>query len=115
MLADEIIDMTRNIMIGLEINETTLALEAIEAVKPGSGFLAEDHTLDNWREAQWLPGLFDRSQQDEWQLKGSKDTFTRANERAKELLAEQELEPLPVGVEELDQAFVEKVPTDRHA
>ncbi len=108
VIADEVIDMVRNLLTGLEINETTLALAAIEAVEPGSGFLAEDHTLDHWREVQWTPGLFDRSQQDEWAKKGSLDASARANEQAQMLLAEQELEPLAEEVEEVFQEILQE-------
>jgi len=95
VIADEIIRMTRFLMGGLPVNRETLALEAIARVEPGEGFLADDHTMDNFRSAQWMPSLIDRNQYDVWQAAGSKDMFTRANERAKQILAEHEVPPLP--------------------
>jgi trimethylamine--corrinoid protein Co-methyltransferase len=95
VIADEIIRMTRFLMEGVAVNETTLALDAIARVRPGAGFLADDHTLDNWRWAQWRPALIDRSRYDRWVERGRKDMFTRANERAREILAEHEVPPLP--------------------
>jgi len=91
VIADEIIRETRFLVEGLAVNETTLALDAIARVRPGGGFLADDHTLDNWKWAQWRPDLVDRSRYDRWVKQGSKDMFARANERAREILAEHEV------------------------
>ena len=101
VIADEVIGETRFLVDGVSVNPTTLALDAIARVRPGAGFLADDHTLENWRWAQWRPGLIDRSRYDRWVGQGSKDMFTRANERARELLAEHEVPPLPEEAEEV--------------
>jgi trimethylamine--corrinoid protein Co-methyltransferase len=95
VIADEIIRDVRYIMGGVEVSERTLAREAIHRAKPGGGFLADDHTLDNWRWAQWRPELIDRSRYDRWVKRGSKDMTARANERAREILAEHQVPPLP--------------------
>ncbi len=101
VIANEIIGMTRFLMGGLPINRETLALEAIARVAPGEGFLADDHTMDNFRTAQWAPKILDRWQYDVWRESGSKDMFTRANERAREILAEHEVPPLPEEAEKV--------------
>jgi trimethylamine--corrinoid protein Co-methyltransferase len=95
VIADEIIRMTRFLMDGLTINETTLALDAVARAKPGAGFLADEHTLDNWRWAQWAPEVINRQRYDPWVEGGSKDMFTRANERARKILEEHEVQTLP--------------------
>ena len=100
LIADEIIRDVRYIMSGVEVSERTLAREVIHRAKPGSGFLADDHTLDNWRWAQWRPALIDRTRYDRWVKKGSKDMTTRANERARQILTEYEVTPLPEAAEE---------------
>lgn len=99
VVANELIDMTRFMVAGIDVNPTTLALDAIASVRPGAGFLAEDHTLDNWTWAQWKPDLLDRNRYQRWEKLGSKDLFARANERARQLLVEHEVAPLPDGVE----------------
>jgi len=99
VIADEIIAMAGRFMRGVPVNENTLALETIAGVRPGSGFLAEDHTLDNFREFQWAPRLLDRKRFNIWESAGSKDAFTRANERAKEILAKHETPPISGDVE----------------
>jgi trimethylamine--corrinoid protein Co-methyltransferase len=95
VIADEAIRDVRYIMGGIEVSERTLAREAIHRAKPGGGFLADDHTLDNWKWAQWRPMLIDRMRYDRWVKQGSKDMTTRASERAREILAEHEVPPLP--------------------
>ncbi len=101
VVADEIIREVRYIMGGVEISERTLAREAIHRAKPGGGFLADDHTLDNWKWAQWRPELIDRMRYDRWVEKGRKDMATRANERARQILAEHQVPPLPEAAEEV--------------
>jgi trimethylamine--corrinoid protein Co-methyltransferase len=99
VIADEIIGMTRFLASGVEITAETLALDAISKVRPGAGFLAEDHTLNNWRKAQWTPRLADRNRYGRWADLGSKDMATRANERARKILAEHAPPPLSAEVE----------------
>jgi trimethylamine--corrinoid protein Co-methyltransferase len=101
VLADEIIRSARHIMGGVEVNELTLARDAIHRAKPGGGFLADDHTLDNWKWAQWRPDLIDRMRYDRWVQKGERDMTARANERARDILAQHQVPPLPAAAEEL--------------
>ena len=99
VIADEIIRDVRFIIDGVEVSERTLAREAIHNASPGSGFLADNHTLDNWRWAQFQPRLIDRSRQSRWVERGSKDMTIRANERARKILAEHQAPPLPAAAE----------------
>ena len=101
VIADEIIRDVRYVMGGVEVSELTLAREAIHRARPGGGFLADDHTLDNWKWAQWRPDLIDRMRYDGWVKKGRKDMAARANERSREILAGHEVPPLPEAAEEM--------------
>jgi trimethylamine--corrinoid protein Co-methyltransferase len=101
IIADEVIRMTRSLMEGLPVSKKTLALNAISRAEPGAGFLADDHTMDNFRTAQWAPKVIDRNQYDIWQAAGSKDMFKRANEYARQILAEYEVPPLSDEAEEV--------------
>jgi trimethylamine--corrinoid protein Co-methyltransferase len=101
VIADEAIRDVRYMMGGVEVSERTLAREAIHRAIPGAGFLADDHTLDNWRWAQWRPLLIDRMRYDGWVKRGSKDMTIRANERAREILAEHEVPALPPDAEQV--------------
>ena len=101
VIADEIIRDVRFVMDGVEVSERTLAREAIHRAKPGGGFLADDHTLDNWRWAQWRPNLIDGMRYDRWEKQGSKDMTTRANERARKILDQHQVSPLPPEAEQV--------------
>ncbi len=101
VVVDEIIREVRYVIGGVEVSQRTLAREAIHRARPGGGFLADDHTLNNWKWAQWRPALIDRMRYDRWVEKGCQDMTTRANERAREILAEHEVPPLPEAAEEM--------------
>jgi trimethylamine--corrinoid protein Co-methyltransferase len=101
VIADEIIRDVRFVMGGVEVSAKTLALDAIGRVRPGAGFLADDHTLETWKWAQWQPKVIDRQRYPQWQAKGSKDMTARANERAKEILEQHLVPPLSQTAEEV--------------
>ena len=109
VMADEIIREVRSIVGGVEVSERTLAREAIHRAQPGSGFLADDHTLKNWKWAQWHPELMDRMRYDRWVAEGRKDMAARANERARKILIEHQAPPLPEAAEKvIAEVFTER-------
>ena len=108
VIADEIISMVRYLAGGLPVNATTLALEATRRVRPGGGYIADKHTLHNFRTAQWTPEIIDRSYFDDWREAGSKDMYTRANERAREILSSTEVPPLPDEAEGVIQQILDE-------
>jgi trimethylamine--corrinoid protein Co-methyltransferase len=109
VIADEIIREMRYLVDGIEVSERTLAREAIHRARPGGGFLADNHTLDNWKWAQWRPDIIDRMRYDRWVKKGSKDMVTRANERAREILESHEMPLLPKEAEAvIDQVLASR-------
>jgi len=109
VIADEIIREVRFLMDGVPVNEVTLAREAIARARPGGGFLADDHTLDNWEWAQWRPKVIERMRFERWEEKGSKDIAARANERARQILDEHRVPPLPEAAEEeINQVLAER-------
>lgn len=99
VIANEVISDVRFIMEGVEVSERTLARAAIHRARPGGGFLADDHTLENWRSAQWRPMLFDRNRYDAWAAAGSKSITERANRRARKILRDHQAPALPAAVE----------------
>ena len=69
--------------------EDTLALDVINHVGPAGNFLAEPHTLENFRKDIWYPSVFARDRFDNWKSKGGKDVLQRAIDRVKELLGDE--------------------------
>ncbi len=108
VIADEIISMTRVLMGGLKVDANTLALEATKRVRPGGGYIADKHTLKNFREAQWQPKIIDRSYYDDWKEAGEMDMTIRANLRAREILTEHEVPPLPDQAESVIKDILEE-------
>ena len=60
VFVDEIIDMVKILMGGLEINDETLPLDLIDQVGPGGDYVSQSHTLKHFRKF-WVPTIFDRS------------------------------------------------------
>jgi len=81
-LGNELIAMSRFFVDGIPVNDETLALDVIERVaKGGSGamFLSDDHTLEHFKTAQFLPRLLDRSRYAAWQKSGSQEMQQRCH------------------------------------
>jgi len=95
-MANELIAMSRFFTRGIAVNDETLALEAIERVVgggPGSIFLMDGHTFENFMQAQFLPVLLDRNRYDPWKEAGALDLYRRCNLEAKRILAEHPVAP----------------------
>jgi len=96
VMANELIAMSRFFTRGIQVNQETLALEAIERVAAGGAgsiFLMDDHTFEHFMRAQFLPVLLDRNRYDSWKEAGAVDMYQRCNLEAKRILAEHQVEP----------------------
>lgn len=96
LVADnEAINFARRIFRGFEVNAETLALETIAAVGPAGNYLAEPHTVRNYRRELWLPGsLWTRDTYDGWDSLGSADFEQRAIGEVDRILSTHESTPL---------------------
>lgn len=56
----EIAEYIRRLYVGLDINNDSLAVDIINEVGIGGEFLSHEHTASHFREALWMPKLFDR-------------------------------------------------------
>jgi trimethylamine--corrinoid protein Co-methyltransferase len=95
-MADELVAMSRFLTAGIPVNTDTLALDVIGKVSKGDEnffFLKEDHTFKNFRKAQFLPRLLDRSQHEVWKKSGSRELYHRCNAKAKEILTRDQVSP----------------------
>jgi trimethylamine--corrinoid protein Co-methyltransferase len=98
VLDAELFGMVCHMLEGFTVTEDDLALEVIEAAGPAGHFLDSPHTLAHMRE-RWMSELFGTGDWDTWVASGRPEPKDRARERARELLATHEPEPLP---EDLD-------------
>jgi len=103
VICDEIISYTKHFMQEVEVNDETLALDVIDQVGPDGDFLGNKHTLKHFRQ-DWYPSLFERRNYDGWKKAGGKTMRQRAQEKAVEILAHHQPEPLSDEVvKKLDQ------------
>jgi trimethylamine--corrinoid protein Co-methyltransferase len=94
---DEIIGLVARFMQGIEVDEETLALDAIDQVGPGGHFLGETHTYRHFRE-NWYPRLLDRQNRAGWEQGGRLAMGDRAGARVREILETHQPPPLDEAV-----------------
>ncbi len=92
---------------GVEVNRDTLAVDIIKEVGPGGHFLDHEHTVTHVRNEFYFPQLADRQQRVVWEAEGSKDTVTRAHEKASYILKNH----VPLGFPE----YLEKVLHEKYS
>ena len=109
ILADEAISISRYIVNGITVDTDSLALDPIRRVKPGKGFLDDDHTLNNWRKVQYLTERMDRKIFEYWKTDGKPDMYARLNEEAKKMLETHKVAELSDNVERIiEEIFKQK-------
>jgi len=108
VFVDEIIDMVKVLMGGIEINDETLPLDLIERLGPKSNYLNESHTLKHFRKF-WMPRTFDRSFTKKKGVKGCEQLL---KERTIEILKTHKPKPLPENIV-MELKKVEKTWFDR--
>ena len=64
-------------------------------------FLADDHTLQHFRQQMWFPSLFDRGNRERWESEGSKTLGQKLNEKVLSILRTHR--PTPLSADALAQ------------
>ena len=106
VIDDEIIGMCCKVLKGIQVDDTHLALEAIDEVGPGGTFITSTHTMEHMRTEYFSGnGVTDQNSRENWEQNGAHDTRTRAREIAKNIIAGAEISYIPAQVE---QAIREK-------
>lgn len=105
VLADEMIGVVRRILAGMSVNSRSMGLEAIKGSSPGGNYLASRHTLENFRD-NWYPRWFDHGTFDAWERKGALNLRERLRAAAQEMLAADQVEPLPNDLDEVLDAVI---------
>ncbi|MDY4971676.1 MAG: trimethylamine methyltransferase family protein [Lachnospiraceae bacterium] len=86
IIDNEILGYMKHIGKGVEVNEDTLAFDAIKEVGPQGTFLVSDNTLEYFREVLYRPTLSDRKTYEQWKANGALSAEQRANRKWKEIL-----------------------------
>jgi trimethylamine--corrinoid protein Co-methyltransferase len=84
---NEILGMVMRAVEGIKVDDDTLAFDLIKSVGPGGNFVSAGHTRKHMRTEHYQPSLSDREHLEEWQARGSRDTFSRARDQVDEILA----------------------------
>ena len=105
LLDAELLGITREMAVGIPVDREALAVDVIDAVKPGGHFLDQDHTLAHMRDL-WQTALFNRESWEDWEAAGRPEPKHKARERAMQIIDEHEPLPLPEGVEDGIRAIV---------
>jgi trimethylamine--corrinoid protein Co-methyltransferase len=85
---------------GIEVNDETLALDVIDQVGPGGHYLMADHTIRHMRSEFYFPSaVVDRQSWEMWRQDGGLDARQRANEIARDVLANHQPAPLDPAVD----------------
>ncbi|MEM9099114.1 MAG: trimethylamine methyltransferase family protein, partial [Pseudomonadota bacterium] len=89
VLDDEMLSHVHRIIRGIEVTEETLGYDAIcEAVLGEGHFLGGAHTMAAMQRDYFYPRLADRDPPVTWEELGRPDAWTRARDRAQEILAD---------------------------
>jgi trimethylamine--corrinoid protein Co-methyltransferase len=84
----DLLQMMQTFLSPLEVNDSELALEAIDEVGPGGHFFGTQHTQDRYRDAFYAPILSDWRNFESWEEAGSPTTDQKATEMVPKFLAE---------------------------
>jgi len=104
----DMLQMMRATMTPLKVDESTLALDAIEEAGHGGHFFATAHTMQNYATAFYEPLVSDWSNFETWAEKGSLTAFERANRIYRDNLARYEPPELPADRREALDAYVKE-------
>ena len=94
VIDNEILGAAFRVVQGVEVNDDTIALDVIKEVGIGGNYLAHDHTVKYLRPHYWFPKITNRETWGPWMAAGGKDMRQRANDRARQILAEHRPKPL---------------------
>jgi trimethylamine--corrinoid protein Co-methyltransferase len=102
----ELLQMMAEYLRPIEVDEPSLALEAIAEAGPGGHFFGVSHTMSRYESAFYQPMLSDRSNYETWQENGAVDSQHRANAIWKQLLKGYRQPPLDPAIDEALEAYV---------
>ncbi len=83
----EILQMMAEVLVPFEVDEASLAVDALADVGPGGHFFGSAHTLERYETAFYRPLLSDWRNFETWQEDGARTATERANGIWKQLLA----------------------------
>jgi trimethylamine--corrinoid protein Co-methyltransferase len=111
LLDETVLSLVERCLQGVAVDETTLALNLIQAVGPGGTYITASHTLDHFRDELLIPDLVSRDSRVAWEAAGAPDMRARARERLQQILDGHQPVSLPDGVATQLDDIVREAPT----
>jgi trimethylamine---corrinoid protein Co-methyltransferase len=93
---------------GIGFSDEELAFDALKEVGPGGLWLAAEHTMNHFKEWQYISPLFITQDFTTWKAAGAEETAARANRRWKQLLASYEDPGIDPDVDAELHAFIDR-------
>jgi trimethylamine--corrinoid protein Co-methyltransferase len=111
MLDDDLCGMALRVARGIEVSDTSLALDVIKKVGFSGNYFAEMHTARHFRQEHFIPQLLPRDTYEAWQKAGSKSALDLAKERVREITANHQPRTLDPALERELEEFRQMVAT----
>ncbi|MEG0999275.1 MAG: trimethylamine methyltransferase family protein [Clostridiales bacterium] len=108
MIDHEMLGYFKHIGRGVEVNEDTLAYDAIAEVGPQGQFLTSDHTFAHFRKTFYRPFITDRQNAQQWKGNGGCSLEQKANKQWKQMLADYVEPTLPADIDAALKKYVEQ-------
>ena len=105
VLDDEVCGAALRMARGIEVNETTLAMEVIRKVGFSGSYITEKHTMQNYRTEHYLPQLMVREPYEAWEKGGAKSALDHARQKARQMLADHKPVVLDPAIEKELEAY----------
>lgn len=113
VIDNDIINMERRAMDGVEVTDETMAVPVIKEIGVGNDFIGHPTTMDNIDLAS-DPMLFDRTMLGDWKAAGAKSCAEAAHDIVVDVLKNHKVEPIPADklkamekvVKDADKAFL---------
>ena len=87
VMDDELAGMAVRMKRGIEVNETSMAMDVIRKVGFSHNYITEKHTMQYYRKEHYLPKFMARQPYESWTREGSKSAMDNAREKARDILS----------------------------
>lgn len=108
ILDADLLQMMASYLQGIEINEASLALDAVKDVGPGGHFFGTEHTMSRYKNAFYSPLISDWRNFESWEEAGSPTALQKANQVYKQVLEEYKAPDLEESIAEELKAFIDR-------
>lgn len=112
VMDDELAGMALRVKQGIAVNETSMVMDAIHKVGFSGNYIAEEHTVQNYRKEHYVPKFLVRQPYESWEKEGSRIALDNARDKAREILAKHQPRTLDPAIEKELEAY-RKMVADR--